>query len=83
MDYRKDIERIIADNGLCYDWWFYSETDGIVEFNVEWGDWKHDHVWLNNVMRKNSWYLLKEFVTDEDGTDSYSSIHRYRYYVKV
>jgi len=49
----------------------------IIAVNVEWGDWKHDHAYLNYIMRENGFQLLTENVTETDGSDCYSALHIY------
>lgn len=48
-------------------------------FSVEiTGDWKHDHIHADNVIKKLFGAIpISEDVTQEDGTDFYSSIHTY------
>lgn len=50
--------------------------------DVERGDWKHDHLRVDYLVGKyfdslNINYMKSEKTTDEDGSDSYSSIHIY------
>ena len=50
--------------------------------DVEWGDWKHDHLYVDSVVAKyfdsiGVDYMTDEKVTDEDGSDTYSSTHIY------
>lgn len=76
--YTTDINRIFKENNLYYDYTI-SSTDGMIAITIEDGDWKHDHIRLNYIMRKNHYRLIKnvEFGTSED--DSYSSTHYYKY----
>ena len=80
-DIEKDIQRIFKENKMWYDW--DVDFDGSVEINVEWGDWKHDHLHLNHVMKENGYILMGEKVTEEDGSDSYSAVHTYFKYDTV
>ena len=72
-----EIERIVCSEDLHYDWWFFD--DAIVEFKVEYGDWKHDHIFLDLIMKENGWKKVDEVILDEDGSDCYSSIHKYEF----
>jgi len=50
--------------------------------DVEWGDWKHDHLHLDSMVAKyfdsaGIDHMTDEKVTDEDGSDTYSSTHIY------
>lgn len=70
----KELQKKIWDNG-----WEYNEReDGQIEIEIGWGDWKHDHLCCDHIMRENGYTLINEVVTEEDGSDTYSSIHHYR-----
>ena len=73
MTDRKEINRILSKNHRYYD--FDIDIDGNVEINVEWGDWKHDHLFLKSIMAENGFMQTDEVVTEEDGDDAYSSTH--------
>ena len=47
--------------------------------HIEWGDWKHDHHYLDYVMAELGYSVYKVDVTEEDGSDCYSALHYYRY----
>lgn len=49
-----------------------------VEVHIEWGDWKHEHGALNQIMNLNGFRQVEERVTEEDGSDCYSAIHTYQ-----
>ena len=55
-------------------------TDGTFEIHIWWGDWKHSHLLLDNAMKDLGYKKTYEEVTEEDGSDCYSSIH---YYEKI
>lgn len=80
MDIEQDIKRIFKKNELNYEWW--TNSDGTIDVDVVWGDWKHDHLYLRHVMRENGYIQLYEMVTEEDGDDAYSSIHTFKYGVQ-
>ena len=60
----------------------------IIEVQIDWGDWKHEHKRLDYIMYDiiyeynpklaSNFYKEKEEVTDEDGSDTYSAKHIYR-----
>lgn len=60
--------------------------DGMDKIVVEvnWGDWKHDHIYASLVAKSflnGAGYDVveeNEEVTEEDGSDCYSSIHTFR-----
>ena len=71
------IEKYLSGNGFYFD---YIEEDEILDtpiflVEVSWGDWKHEHGWLDSLMGHIGYELLQENVTEEDGSDCYSSVH--------
>lgn len=71
----KLIKKIFKDNGLSYDWEINPQLPCVVFIYIEWGDWKHDHIALNNIMKQNGFNFFGEKVTEEDGSDAYSATH--------
>lgn len=65
--------KIFKDKGYYYE---IGTLQGRVSVEIIWGDWKHDHSFVDYVMR-NDLGLKKvdETITEEDGSDTYSSIH--------
>lgn len=54
----------------------------MVAVEITWGDWKHDHMRLDHVV-ENFFHTLRRIgtcITEEDGSDCYSAIHRYYFY---
>lgn len=71
----KDIQEIFEQHELDYEW--QVEDNGLVSVNVEYGDWKHDHAYLVYVMKENRYREIMEQITETDGSDCYSSIHKF------
>lgn len=56
----------------------YNTASDTYEVNVEWGDWKNDHARLDLIFREAlGLYKITENVTEQDGEDTYSSIHKF------
>ena len=57
----------------------YDESDRVVAVEIHWGDWKHNHLRLKWLVEEGMPDLKKvqEEVTEENGTDCYSAIHRF------
>jgi len=77
----QELYKVLGEKGL-------SSAD-IIDFDdegcdilIEWGDWKHDHIYLNHIMQEQGYTLIGERVTKEDGSDCYSSVHSF-YKLKV
>lgn len=49
----------------------------VYEINIEWGDWKHDHAYCDYLMGQIGYSCVESRLTEEDGSDTYSAIHRY------
>ena len=60
----------------CY-YEIYETEDGFV-ISVEWGDWKHDHRYLEYLMGELDYILVDKKITNEDGSDCYSADHYYK-----
>lgn len=75
MDIEKKIQKIFKENEISHD--FDVFEDGSVDIHVIWGDWKHQHGYLDYVMKQNGFLLLKKVTTEEDGSDCYSATHTY------
>ena len=59
------VYNIFKENELNYD---YSVIGDNVEIEVYWGDWKHDHLRLKNIMSNNGFMCINEHIigSDED-----------------
>ena len=73
----EEIQKMLIDHKIAvadvseYD-------DGTIEVGIEWGDWKHDHEYCDELMQENNYELIGEYEIDENGSDCYSSIHQYK-----
>lgn len=78
-EYDRIVNALKAQDMWCEIAWFDEDTNGI-SLSIEWGDWKHSHARLDYLMSQLGYTLTKEQVTEEDGSDTYSSVH---YYIKT
>lgn len=69
----------LSDNGVYAEVFHYSKNIPVVVVSIEWGDWKHEHGWCNNLMHYLGYTEIGNQVTDENGSDCYSADH---YYIK-
>ena len=57
--------------------------NGALIIEVEWGDWKHDHWMIDDLVQEKADDLgmvllaATSVVTEEDGSDCYSATHKY------
>ena len=77
---QEKVENILRENEVySYELDFDLNLENVVYIEVEWGDWKHDHLRLKWIMEKHSFRYMGEDVTEEDGSDCYSAVHTYIY----
>lgn len=70
-----EIADILKKGNICGD---IFTNNGTIEILIEWGDWKHDHGYLKYLMNKNGYQQIEENITEEDGSDAYSSVHIFK-----
>ena len=81
-DNTDEITRIytyLHDNGF-YDDGVWDERildTKLICIGVSWGDWKHDHLWLDALMEHLGYDCFGVIVTEENGSDCYSANHTY------
>ena len=74
---RQRIDNLFADNKIHYD--YTIDSQGFIEITVENGDWKHDHLMLQNLMKKNGFISFGRHIPDDEtGDDSFTAIYLYR-----
>lgn len=71
------IEQYLSDND-CSVADVSNSSANKVAVTIEWGDWKHDHFWCEDLMGYIGYEQTKSKVTEEDGSDCYSAIHYFR-----
>jgi len=71
-----DIFRYLTDNDACPSSADMTKKGGIA-VSIEWGDWKHEHLWCDELMGYIGYKLDREKVTADDGSDCYSATRFY------
>lgn len=51
---------------------------GIIMISIEWGDWKHEHMYCDYLMREKGYRLIDETNVVGNDSDCYSSTHIYK-----
>ena len=69
------INKYLSDNQLYADGVWHDGGDIMVQVN--WGDWKHDHLWLRDLMQYLGYTHISEYVTEENRSDCYSAEHTF------
>lgn len=78
QDLAEKLEAHLRENKLFASAW---ATPLYIEVEINWGDWKHEHLrckWLTDEFLEKlgmTAHIATE-VTEEDGSDCYSAIHR-------
>lgn len=71
------VKKIFKENELGYE---YYVNDALqVEVHIYYGDWKHDHIALRNIMANNMFFVVDTFDYEEDESDSYSCGYVFEY----
>ena len=74
MDKVQEIQDYLKENEIFGE---VAECDNQLVISIEWGDWKHDHKRVDYLMAKKNYLCVEEEITEEDGSDCYSSNHYY------
>ena len=56
-------EKFAEENMYCE---IYEHENGCISIEIEWGDWKHDHRLLQNVMEQNGFECVDKYITASD-----------------
>ena len=70
------IDKVLLNDNIYADVYVVSENPDIVDVDIHWGDWKHDHGradWLIGLLFPDSKIEIEE--TETNGSDTYSAIH--------
>ena len=56
-----------------------NDVYGVIDYSIEWGDWKHDHAYSEDLAKEffKEDLSISEDVTEEDGSDTYSATHEF------
>lgn len=82
---RKELNKYLSEHG-SYQFADMDMVGGIrvLAVDINWGDWKHDHLRTDYLVNEFSETLENEEIslattklTEEDGSDAYSAIHYY------
>lgn len=71
------IESIFKANDLYADV-YESKFSNTICVEINWGDWKHEHLRCKWLMSENGFEHIREEIIDENGSDCYSSIHYFK-----
>ena len=79
-DIVKELEKYFKENNAAYilDELYYSKPRNVIEFDINNGDWKHEHLWAKRLIQEFFEKLdmdisIESFETQTDGSDCYSA----------
>ena len=79
-DFAKELDIYFERNNRYY---CIYDCDGKLYIEIEWGDWKHDHLFADYIVEEkaaeNNMVLVAatSILTEENGSDCYSATHKY------
>lgn len=74
-----EIDEVLTKKGISVGNVGYDEEMSEIYITIERGDWKHDHLYADRIMEQSfGRECIREETTETDGSDTYSSEHRYR-----
>lgn len=71
------INRYLSENKVWADVFPLGNGLPVVEVHISWGDWKHEHLKTRWLMQNAGAVYLGGDVTEENGSDTYSAVHRF------
>ena len=77
-DIADKLQGYFRENKLWVDELHYNQVQDRIEFDINWGDWKHEHMrakWLLQELFEKLGIVAKinSYTTEEDGSDTYSA----------
>lgn len=77
-DVADQLEQHFRNNKLWVDELHYNQVKDCIEYDINWGDWKHEHLrskWLLEELFKELGIAanINSHTTEEDGSDTYSA----------
>ena len=79
-DYEEELYKYLKSKNMYPE--MYVDNNNTLCVIIEWGDWKHDHMYMDSLINNfffNRGLILERdtVVTEDDGSDVYSATHYY------
>ena len=71
----KRINKYLGENNFHHEVYPYGLDMPVVECEIHWGDWKHDHLRLKWLMEEIGAHFITTRLDEENGSDCYSATH--------
>lgn len=68
-------QNVLKNSSIYAD--VYPYNDIAICVDISWGDWKHDHMRCDYLMKLHGYTYVGCEVTESDGSDCYSATHLY------
>ena len=79
MEELERIEKYLNDHDIYPE---YIDKDvlnkKLVYVQINWGDWKHEHLYCSYLMNELGYIDCGEETTEENSSDCYSALHYYK-----
>ena len=76
-DEKKIYDYLNGKDMWCETWVDRTGAFDIIKVDINWGDWKHEHLRCDYLMEQIGYISINSFVTEENGSDCYSAQHWY------
>ena len=77
LEISEKIDKYLRDNRLYADVHPYWDDLPVIEVDIHWGDWKHEHLRAKWLLEEIGVTFINTVVTEENGSDCYSATHRF------
>ena len=71
------VEARLNEMGARGEVWAHSSGLPVFDVQIDWGDWKHDHLRVKWIVKEMGGVHIGSEVVEEDGSDCYSAIHHF------
>ena len=69
----KEINTLLEENKLFGE--VYSDSElPVIYIKID-GDWKHDHLFLKNLLKEHGYSYFGSHTTSSDGSDYFEAVH--------
>ena len=76
MDKIQEIQAAFKEVRLSVDALYQIEENEILVC-ISWGDWKHEHLACEQIMKRLGYTQVQEVITEDNCSDCYSSEHTF------
>ena len=76
MSQVQEIQAAFKAKALSVDE-IYEIEDNEILVCISWGDWRHQHLACDRIMKELGYFKEQEVITEDNGTDCYSAEHTF------